>query len=156
MAKLVIQHGLFALQSFQVLILIFHDLVPLGGLNDIKAAQRAHSRKALLAGMLISSFLPVIGWCASSNYLKSAYPSWLAFYLLGAYGFLFVGEIEAWWATYFFGYQATSRAPEYRTMYGSTHAFLPQRNGIVPNTLHVILHCATAATLILLIVWEFA
>ena len=35
-------------------------------------------------------------------------------------------------------------------MFGRTHAFLPERNGIRPNTLHVILQVATLTTLVLL------
>jgi hypothetical protein len=35
-------------------------------------------------------------------------------------------------------------------MYKTTHAFLPQRNGITPNTLHVIFDIATLAVLIVL------
>jgi hypothetical protein len=35
-------------------------------------------------------------------------------------------------------------------MFGATHTFLPERNGIRPNTLHVILHAATVALLIAL------
>jgi len=42
------------------------------------------------------------------------------------------------------------RAARYRAMFGHTHAFLPERNGIVPNTLHVALHAATLATLLIL------
>jgi hypothetical protein len=37
-------------------------------------------------------------------------------------------------------------------MFAGTHAFLPARNGITPNTLHVILHMATVAMLLLLAV----
>ena len=29
---------------------------------------------------------------------------------------------------------------------GNTHAFLPEHNGNVPNTAHILLHLATAAT----------
>jgi hypothetical protein len=35
-------------------------------------------------------------------------------------------------------------------MFGNTHAFLPARNGVRPNTLHVILHASTLAMLVLL------
>lgn len=35
-------------------------------------------------------------------------------------------------------------------MFGNTHAFLPARNGIRPNTLHVILHLATLASVVIL------
>jgi hypothetical protein len=37
-------------------------------------------------------------------------------------------------------------------MFGKTHSFLPPRNGMVPNTAHILLHLATAATLIVLLV----
>jgi hypothetical protein len=35
-------------------------------------------------------------------------------------------------------------------MFGNTHSFLPQRNGMVPNTAHILLHVATLATLVVL------
>jgi hypothetical protein len=34
-------------------------------------------------------------------------------------------------------------------MFEATHAFLRERNGIRPNTLHVSLHVATLATLVM-------
>jgi hypothetical protein len=37
-------------------------------------------------------------------------------------------------------------------MFGATHAFLPERNGIRVNTLHVIFHAATVSLLIALAV----
>jgi hypothetical protein len=33
-------------------------------------------------------------------------------------------------------------------MYAATHAFLPERNGIRPNTLHVIFDVVTVAILV--------
>jgi hypothetical protein len=36
-------------------------------------------------------------------------------------------------------------------MFGKTHSFLPQHNGLVPNTAHILLHLSSAATLILLL-----
>lgn len=35
-------------------------------------------------------------------------------------------------------------------MFGTTHAFLPAHNGIRPYTLHVVLHAATLATIVVL------
>jgi hypothetical protein len=35
-------------------------------------------------------------------------------------------------------------------MFGNTHSFLPVRNGLVPNTAHIMLHVCTAATLVVL------
>jgi hypothetical protein len=39
-------------------------------------------------------------------------------------------------------------AARYHTMYAGTHSFLPERNGIRPNTLHVLFDFATVAILI--------
>jgi hypothetical protein len=36
-------------------------------------------------------------------------------------------------------------------MFGNTHRFLPIRNGLAPNTAHIMLHLATAATLFILL-----
>jgi hypothetical protein len=35
-------------------------------------------------------------------------------------------------------------------MFGATHAFLPERHGIRPNTLHISLHVAMVGVLALL------
>ena len=43
-----------------------------------------------------------------------------------------------------------ARAARYQKMFGNTHSFLPKRNGVVPNTAHILLHLATAATLLVL------
>ena len=47
------------------------------------------------------------------------------------------------------------RAERYRKMFGNTHSFLPRRNGMVPNTAHILLHLATAATLLCLLLNDF-
>ena len=152
MTRAALQSLLLALQCFHLLVLLFHDWVPLGRLSDIRAVQAAHPRKLLLLGTLVSSLLPGIGLFLSLLYRQRAWPLWLAGYLGFAYLFLFTGEIEAWWAGYFFGYRR-DRAASYRAMYGNTLAFLPERHGIRPNALHVILHTATLATLVLLLLW---
>jgi hypothetical protein len=43
------------------------------------------------------------------------------------------------------------RAARYQIMFGNTHRFLPTRKGLVPNTAHIMLYVATAATLVTLI-----
>jgi hypothetical protein len=52
---------------------------------------------------------------------------------------MLAGAIRAWWIPYFFG-TSPERVERYNDMFGNTHAFLPPRNGIVPNTLHCVLH----------------
>jgi hypothetical protein len=86
----------------------------------------------------------------------AAYPGWLWWWLWISYGLLLVGELNAWWLPYLVKPADPERVARYRAMFGNTHAFLPERNGIVPNTLHCILHAATVATLVVLTVRTFA
>lgn len=79
------------------------------------------------------------------------WPGWLNWWLWINYGLLFAGEVRAWWIPYLIKAEP-DRAARYREMFASTHAFLPERNGLTPNTLHVVLHACTAATLALLVV----
>jgi hypothetical protein len=66
-----------------------------------------------------------------------------------SYGLAVYGSLKAWWIPYL--YRAEPElAGRYRVMYGTTHAFLPERNGIRPNTLHVIFDFVVVAILIVL------
>lgn len=154
MTRTALQFPLLLLQAFHLLVLLLHDWVPLGRLNNVRAMQAAHPRHLLLIGTLVSSLLPGIGFALSLLH-PGLWPLWLVLYLAGAYLFLFIGEIEAWWAGYFFGYRR-DRAASYGVMYGRTLAFLPERHGICPNALHVALHGATLLTLVTLALWLIA
>lgn len=138
--------ALIALQCFHVLFLGLHDWIPLGCLNDVKAVRAENPGSKLLLGTLISLVPFAFGLVASIYYLGSSYPEWLLWYLGMSYALLFLGELQAWWIPYFFRPDPT-RATRYQAMFGHTHAFLPSRNGIRPNTLHVVLHAVTLATL---------
>ena len=142
---------LFGLQCFHVLFLGLHDWIPLGRLNDVKAVRAANPASKLILGALISTVPFAFGLGASAYYLGGSYPHWLLWYLGISYALLFLGELQAWWIPYFFRPKA-GLATRYQAMFGNTHAFLPARNGITPNTLHVILHTATLATLVVLAV----
>jgi hypothetical protein len=142
-------YALLALQTCHVLFLALHDWIPLRPLNDVKAVREANPLGKLLLGTLISTIPFAIGLVASIFYLGRTYPSWLFWWLWISYILLFIGELQAWWVPYFLAPDAV-RAARYQVMFGNTHAFLPARNGIRPNTLHVILHAATLATLIVL------
>jgi hypothetical protein len=137
------------LQIFHVAFLLLHDWIPLGALNDLAAVRRENSRRALIKGTAISSLAFVLGLLFCFVYVP--WPHWLTIYLLVAYVFLFLGELQAWWVPYLVWPQPR-RAVRYEAMFGRTHAFLPSRNGIRPNTLHVILHIATLALVLLLAV----
>jgi hypothetical protein len=140
---------LFVLQCFHVLFLALHDWIPLGTLNDVKAVREANPGRKLVAGTLISLTPFGIGLGASAIYFGRAYPAWLFWWLWISYGLLFVGELTAWWIPYLL-HPEPERAARYQVMFGATHAFLPERNGIRPNTLHVILHMVTLTTLVVL------
>jgi hypothetical protein len=105
----------------------------------------------VLKASLISTTPFAFALAASLHYWAKRFPGWLMIYLWVSYTFLFVGEPEAWWFPYFFGAKP-ERAERYQSMFGGTYSFLPQRHGIVPNTLHVILHVSTVALLAVLAV----
>jgi hypothetical protein len=141
--------ALFALQCFHVLFLALHDWIPLGTFNDVKAVRATYPVRKLVAGTVIGLTPFAIGLGASAINLGRAYPAWLFWWLWISYGLLFVGELRAWWIPYLF-HPEPERAARYQAMFGETHAFLPERNGIRPNTLHVILHIMTLTTLVVL------
>ena len=145
---------LICLQGLQVTILWLHDWVQLGRLTDV-AAVRAHDTRGRLIRVTVIQSLPfTIGLVASVAFARTGHPAWVWRWLWISYGILFAGELRAWWWPYLIQSEP-ERAARYRGMFGKTSAFLPERNGIVPNTLHVTLHAATAATLILLGIHAF-
>lgn len=145
-----IEVALLALQTFQVLFLWVHDWIPLGRLNDVAAVRSQNTATRLALATLINSVPFTIGLLYSVLYFERPYPHWLLYWLWISYGLLFFGELSAWWIPYLFRAEP-ERAARYQIMFGNTHRFLPQRNGLVPNTAHVLLHLSTLATLILLL-----
>lgn len=142
---------LIILQAFHVAFLWTHDWIPLGRLNDVAAVRRQDSTARLVRVTLMQSVPYTIGFLASVYYpsISKLYPGWLWYWLWISYGILFAGELTAWWVPYLLRPQP-ERAARYRAMFGGTCAFLAERNGIVPNTLHCLLHAATVAMLLTL------
>jgi hypothetical protein len=141
--------GLLALQLFQVLFLVVHDWVPLGPLNDVRAVQAADPAAKLVLVTALSAAPFVVGLAASLGHIRGPYPLWLTAWLWLIYAGLFLGQLRAWWLPYLLRPEP-ARAARYRAMFARTHAFLPERNGMRPNTLHFMLHAASLATLVLL------
>jgi hypothetical protein len=137
------------LQAFHVLFLALHDWVPLGRFSNVRAVRQANQGGKLLLASVISTTPYAFALAASLFYRDKRFPGWLIIYLWISYIFLFVGELEAWWLPYFFGWKP-ERSEQYQTMIKGTYSFLPQRHGIAPNTLHVILHLSTVALLAVL------
>jgi hypothetical protein len=90
----------------------------------------------------------------TARYFGNALPHWLERVLWISYSLLMLGQIRAWWVPYLFRADPT-RIARYEIMFGNTHSFLPKRNGVVPNTAHILLHACTAATLVVLMARTF-
>ena len=141
--------ALLWLQAFQVAFLWLHDWIPLGQLNDVAAVQSQDTRQKLLTVTFLSSIPFSVGLWLSWRYLGQPYPLWFRIFLWVIYSGLLLGQLRAWWVPYLFLPDAR-RAQRYQLMFSRTHSFLPERNGLTPNTLHIILHLTTAATLVVL------
>ncbi len=98
---------------------------------------------------LIQSVPFTLGLIFSISFLQTHHPVWLWNWLWVSYLLLFVGELRAWWLPYLIRPEP-ERAARYDKMFGGTHTCLPLHNGIAPNTLHCVLHAATACTLLVL------
>lgn len=141
---------LLGLQTFHVIFLAIHDWIPIAPLNDTAAVRAVDGSRRLLITTLIQTLPFAFGLYLSLIYLGRAWPHSLHLWLWVSYSILFLGELRAWWLPYLVQPEP-ERAARYRILFGKTHAFLPERNGIVPNTMHVLLHLATAATLLTLL-----
>lgn len=150
-SNVMLQAILLALQAFQVIFLWVHDWVPLGRLNDVAAVRSEDTLRRLVIVTLVQGVPWSIGLLFSAWYFGRPYPGWLNSWLWITYALLFAGQIRAWWIPYLFRAEP-KRAERYRRMFGKTHSFLPERNGIIPNTAHILLHLATAATLVVLFI----
>ncbi len=138
------------LEVFQVAFLLLHDWVPLGSFTDLRALRRTDSLQKIALATVISAVPFVLGLIFSIQHAHDPrWPLWVRRYLWISYGLLVIGELQAWWIPYV-GKPQPTRAARYRELFGNTHAFLPARNGIMPNTLHVVLHGTTLLTLIAL------
>jgi hypothetical protein len=141
--------ALIALQVFVVVFIALHDWVPLGRLNDVRAVQAADSRVRLVTVTILSTLPFAVGLIASVWYARPGFPEWLMWYLWISYGATIYGMFRAWWGPYLF-YDDPARARRYESMFGRTLAFLPTRNGIRPNALHVMLHLVIVGIVVLL------
>lgn len=125
-----------------------HDWIPLGRLNDVRALRTVYPLRKILLGTVISSvaFVALFYYSWIDRHLLR-YPLDLRIWLWIGYGWLFVGELQAWWIPYLRGGDA-ARVTRYKVMFGETLGFLPERHGISPNLLHVVLHTCTVVLLV--------
>jgi hypothetical protein len=142
---------LIGLQACQVLFLAIHDWVPLGSLNDVAAVKGQDTRSRLIGVTLLQTAPFAFGLLRSALDFGRPYPGWLMRWLFISYLILLIGQLRAWWLPYLL-VPEPRRADRSRAMFARTHSFLPERNGITPNTAHLLLHLATFITLCVLLI----
>ncbi len=146
---------LIALQVYVVAFIVLHDWIQLGDLNDIRSMQAADSRTHLIWVTVYGTAPFAFALAACVAYTDKRFPGWLNWCLYIAYGTSALGMIRAWWGPYLL-WNEPARAARYQAMFGCTCAFLPERNGIRPNTLHISLHVVLVAIIVLLVVRRVA
>jgi hypothetical protein len=144
-----------ACQLYVVLFIGLHDWIPLGRLNNLAGIHAADTTARLLLTTIVSVSPFVVGLAGTIHYSASRFPMWLIWFLWITYGLGLCGMLRAWYLPYLV-YQDAARAARYQGRFGGTHAFLPMRNGIRPDTLHVTFHAVLAVTMALLCVLTFS
>ncbi len=135
------------LQMFIVVFLLLHDWVPLGRWNNGAAKRSQDTRLSLIITTLLAALPSGIGLFYSASYFGRSYPHWLEMWLWITYGLFFVGLLRAWWIPYLV-LPNEKRAARYQTIFADTYAFLPRRNGIVPDALHCVFHISVVVMLL--------
>ena len=138
---------LIALQVWFVLFVALHDWVPLGRLTNRAGARGVDSTAKLLWTTIWSTVPFAFGLGACLWYATC--PGWLVTYLWVSYGIALGGALLSWWIPYLFGADEEKKK-RFRERFAGTLGFLPERNGIRPDALHVVLHASLLAILVLL------
>lgn len=134
-----------------VLMLLFvltHDWVPLGNLNDLDGIRSEKTWDGLLLATVLNGLSFLIVLIITLTFLGKTCPVWARLWLVIHLFCILYGALSAWWIPYFFG-TTQELVQAYATMFGNTHAFLPVRNGIVPNTIHTMFHLTLLLTWLL-------
>jgi hypothetical protein len=140
-----------ALQSAVVLFLLMHDWIPLGTLNNLRAIRREDSILRSIFVTLLPAIPAALGLFYSAKHFGQTYPDWLEMLLWITYGVFVLGLLRAWWIPYLVKADP-ERAARYQIIFAGTHRFLPERNGMAPDTLHTVFHGFAVATVVVLFI----
>jgi hypothetical protein len=154
---------LYVFLGCQLLVVVFiaiHDWIPLGKLNSLAGIRAVDTKERLLRVTVLSTLPFAVGLVASlyyatSDHATSGFPMWVMTWLWISYGTCVYGALRAWWIPYLLVPDPV-RAARYQQRFAQTHAFLPIRNGIRPDTLHVCFHAVLLTLVILLTVITFS
>ncbi|MFA9458921.1 hypothetical protein ACERJO_19470 [Halalkalibacter sp. AB-rgal2] len=142
---------LFAGFSLILLFMIMQDWIPLGSLNDVQAIAEGRSFNEMLIVTMIGVMQILLLMGLLSIFMGKGYPIWVKLWLVIHQICIFAGALLDWWIPYFFGYGVEQRTVRYNQMFGDTHTFLPELNGIIPNTLHTLFHIILLLCIVLTI-----
>jgi hypothetical protein len=144
-----------ACQLFVVAFIALHDWIPLGKLNNLAGIRGTDTTSKLLLVTVLSTLPFAVGFAASAYYASIGFPMWLMWLLWISYGAGVYGMLRAWWIPYLL-IKDPVRAARYQSRFADTHAFLPTRNGIRPDTLHMSFHAVFVVVLVLLGILTFS
>jgi len=147
-------YGFLGCELYVVLFIALHDWIPLGRFNNLSGIHAVDTNGKLLAVTALSTLPFAIGFAASVYYASVRFPVWLMVLLWISYGAGLYGMLRAWWVPYLV-IEDRVRAARYRARFAGTHAFLPMRNGIRPDTLHVSFHAVFLLACVQLAVLTF-
>jgi hypothetical protein len=148
------QYALVIGQIMVVVFIAFHDWVPLGKLNNVAGLRAVDTSNRLVFTTAVSTLPFAAVLVPSIMFASVEYPNWLLCWLWGTYLLCAYGILRAWWIPYF-GTADPERAKRYGIRFAGTHGFLPERNGIRPDTLHVGFHALILAVIIVLVYLTF-
>ena len=140
-----------AAQAYVLLFLFLHDWLPLGTLNNFTAKRDADSFANRAFVTLLPAVPAALGLYYCAKDFTQPYSHGLLILLWITYGSFLFGMLRAWWVPYLL-VPDPARAARYQTIFAGTHRFLPERNGITPDTLHTTLHAVTLAIVVLLLI----
>jgi hypothetical protein len=143
-------YAFIACQFFVVLFIALHDWFPLGRLNNLAGIRAVDSLAKRVAVTVLSALPYAIGLAGTIYYASTAFPGWLNWLLWISYGIGLYGMLRSWWIPYLL-IPDPARAARYQQRFDQTHAFLPTRNGIRPDTLHVSFHAVYLVLVALLV-----
>ena len=130
-------------------VMLVHDVVPLGRWNNL--------------GQRVPRPVGVVVRHTVLNTVTGLVPTVLAWRSLGAHGFatarlvilvvvcmLLLGAFSSWWLPWMRG-TGPERTRELAAMTDGTLSFVPERNGIMPNAIHSVIHLLALASFVLVI-----
>jgi hypothetical protein len=143
-------YAFIACQVLVVIFIAFHDWVPLGKLNNLAGIRAVDSFAKRVIVTVLSTLPFAICLAGSIYYASTTFPEWLKWFLWITYGYGLYGLLRAWYIPYLL-IADPARSARYQERFNQTHAFLPVRNGIRPDTLHVGFHAVYLVLVVLLV-----